>query len=95
MEFLTALTEAPQLSRRQVAIVPGNHDVNRGHPVTDKSVTEARRHAVLLPEGSSKLEGDSGHSLWWSIKQCRSEPGELDPHGPTIRRLPTDVPIPR
>jgi Calcineurin-like phosphoesterase len=29
VEFLTALTEAAQLSRRQVAIVPGNHDVNR------------------------------------------------------------------
>lgn len=200
VEFLTALTEAAQLSRRQVAIVPGNHDVNRkacaasfqeqeadehelvapywpketlrrrvqpglcgsmriyagvagerhrgravdavrnaqsrggggrveldgevtdeqlqsfvrrvrhqfasadpsvrselvysGHPVTDKSVTGARRHALLLPEGSSKLEGDSGHSLWWSIKQCRFEPDELDPYGPTIRRLPYRRPHP-
>ncbi|MGH3854777.1 MAG: metallophosphoesterase, partial [Pseudonocardiaceae bacterium] len=29
VEFLTALTEAVKLPRRRVAIVPGNHDVNR------------------------------------------------------------------
>jgi len=29
LRFLTALTEAVQLPRRHVAIVPGNHDVNR------------------------------------------------------------------
>ncbi len=29
------------------------------------------------------------------IKLCRFAPGELDPYDPTIRRLPTDVPIPR
>ncbi|MBV9143303.1 MAG: hypothetical protein JO115_20700 [Pseudonocardiales bacterium] len=69
--------------------------VYSGHPVTDKSVTEARRHALLLPDGSFKLEGDPGRSLWWAIKQCRFEPGELDPDDPTIRRLPPDAPIPR
>jgi 3',5'-cyclic AMP phosphodiesterase CpdA len=29
VHFLTALTEAVELPRRHVAIVPGNHDVNR------------------------------------------------------------------
>lgn len=29
VEFLTGLTEAVQLPRRHVAIMPGNHDVNR------------------------------------------------------------------
>jgi 3',5'-cyclic AMP phosphodiesterase CpdA len=29
VQFLTALTEAVELPRRHVAIVPGNHDVNR------------------------------------------------------------------
>ncbi|MGH3889237.1 MAG: WD40 repeat domain-containing protein, partial [Pseudonocardiaceae bacterium] len=52
-------------------------------------------YAVLLPDGSYKLEGDAGRSLWWAIKLCRFAPGELDPYDPTIRRLPLDAPIPR
>ena len=39
--------------------------------------------AVLLPDGSYKLDGDPGRALWWAIKLCRFAPGELDP---TIRR---------
>jgi WD40 repeat protein len=55
---------------------------------------EAGGYAVLLPDGSYKLEGDPGRSLWWAIKLCRFAPGELGPYDPTIRRLPADVPIP-
>ncbi|MGH3813587.1 MAG: WD40 repeat domain-containing protein [Pseudonocardiaceae bacterium] len=55
---------------------------------------EAGGYAVLLPDGSYKLDGDAGRSLWWAIKLCRFAPGELDPYDPTIRRLPTDTPIP-
>ncbi|MGH3933725.1 MAG: hypothetical protein ACRDS1_01865, partial [Pseudonocardiaceae bacterium] len=51
--------------------------------------------AVLLPDGSYKLDGDAGRSLWWAIKLCRFGPGELDPYDPTIRRLSLDAPIPR
>jgi sugar lactone lactonase YvrE len=51
--------------------------------------------AVFLPDGSYKLEGDAGHTLWWAIKLCRFAPGELDPYDPTIRRLPADAPFPR
>jgi hypothetical protein len=51
-------------------------------------------YAVLLPDGSYKLAGDPGQALWWTIKLCRFEPGELDPHVPEIRRFPADAPIP-
>jgi len=49
--------------------------------------------AVLLPDGSYKLDGDPGDSFWWAIKQCRFAPGELDPYVPEIRRLAQDAPI--
>lgn len=52
-------------------------------------------YAVLLPDGSYKLEGNPGCTLWWAFKLCRFAPGELDPYDPRIRRLPTDAPIPR
>ncbi len=50
-------------------------------------------YAVLLPDGSYKLEGDPGRALWWAIKLCRFAPGELDPYDPAIRRLPASAPI--
>ncbi|MGQ0776205.1 MAG: hypothetical protein ACT4NY_17560 [Pseudonocardiales bacterium] len=52
-------------------------------------------YAVLLPDGSYKLVGEAGRSLWWAIKLCRFAPGELDPYDPTIRQLPPEAPIPR
>jgi hypothetical protein len=50
-------------------------------------------YAVLLPDGSYKLDGNPGRVLWWAIKLCRFAPGELDPYDPTIRRLPASAPI--
>lgn len=50
--------------------------------------------ASLFPDGSYKKGGDLAGALWWSIKQCRFEPGELDPYVPEIRRLAPDAPIP-
>ena len=50
-------------------------------------------YAVLLPDGSYKLDGDPGRALWWAIKLCRFAPGELDPYDPVIRRLPAGAPI--
>jgi WD40 repeat protein len=49
--------------------------------------------AVLLPDGSYKLSGDPRGALWWAIKLCRFEPGELDPYVEAIRRLPADATI--
>ena len=56
---------------------------------------DAGGYAVFMPDGSYKLDGDPGRSLWWAIKLCRFAPGELDPYDPTIRRLPADALIPR
>jgi hypothetical protein len=50
--------------------------------------------AVLLPDGSYKLAGDPGDSLWWVIKNCRFAPGELDAYDPRIRRLDDNAPLP-
>jgi hypothetical protein len=50
-------------------------------------------YAVLLPDGSYKLEGDARGKLWWVIKMCRFEAGELDGHVPEIRALPLGAKI--
>ncbi|ACU40232.1 eIF2A-related protein [Actinosynnema mirum] len=50
--------------------------------------------ATLFPDGSYKHGGDVGAFLWWAIKSCRFEVGELDHHYPEIRRLPHSAPMP-
>jgi hypothetical protein len=50
-------------------------------------------YAVLYPDGAYKLDGDPGDEFWWTIKECRFRPGELDPYVPQIRRLPADAPL--
>jgi hypothetical protein len=50
-------------------------------------------YAVLLPDGSYKLAGNARGMLWWVMKLCRFEPGELDDHVLEIRRLPPDAKI--
>jgi len=50
--------------------------------------------AVLRPDESYKLQGNSGGRLWWSVRHRRFEPGELDGHLPAVRRLPADLPLP-
>ncbi|HET8660170.1 MAG TPA: pentapeptide repeat-containing protein, partial [Micromonosporaceae bacterium] len=49
--------------------------------------------AVLLPDGSYKLDGEPGDALWWALKLCRFAPGELDQHVPGLTRRPVDFPI--
>jgi WD40 repeat protein len=50
--------------------------------------------AALLPDGRSyKAAGDVSDVLWWAIKLCRFEVGELDRYDPTIRHLPHAQPI--
>jgi WD40 repeat protein/3',5'-cyclic AMP phosphodiesterase CpdA len=46
--------------------------------------------AVLLPDGSYKLDGDPHDTLWWAIKLCRFAPGELDGYDRRIRRWRRD-----
>ncbi|MFE9745035.1 NACHT domain-containing protein [Saccharothrix saharensis] len=50
--------------------------------------------AVVLPDGSYKVDGDVGDRLWWAVKQVRFEVGELDPYYPGIRRLGVDDVLP-
>jgi WD40 repeat protein len=50
-------------------------------------------YATLLPDGRYKLAGDLADRVWWAIKLCRFEAGELDPWVPGIRRLAADEPV--
>ena len=50
-------------------------------------------YATLLSDGRYKVEGDAADRVWWAIKLCRFEAGELDPYVPRIKRLPADAPI--
>jgi WD40 repeat protein len=49
--------------------------------------------ACFLPDGSYKLEGSPAGELWYASGLCRFEPGQLDRHVPSIRRIATDTPI--
>nr|MDT0656478.1 pentapeptide repeat-containing protein [Micromonospora sp. DSM 115978] len=50
-------------------------------------------HAVLLADGGYKIDGDPRDVLWWAVKLCRFEAGELDPYVPGLRPVPADHPI--
>jgi WD40 repeat protein len=52
-------------------------------------------YAVLLPDGSYKLEASTHGELWWAVKLARFEPGEIEQFVPAIRRRPADFPITR
>jgi len=49
--------------------------------------------AILPPHSSYKLVGEPDGAFWWMIKCVRFEPGELDQHDPTVRRVPEDAPL--
>ena len=49
--------------------------------------------AALLPDGRYKAYGDLGEHVWWAVKLCRFETGQLDPYVPGIRRVPDDVAV--
>jgi hypothetical protein len=49
--------------------------------------------ACLVPGGAYKLEGTPPRRLWFAAGMCRFEPGELDPHVPSLRRLAPDAPL--
>ncbi len=50
-------------------------------------------YAVLYSDGTYKLDGDPGDVLWWAVKLCRFDPGELDDHVPGLERRPDDYPL--
>ncbi|HSV66372.1 MAG TPA: pentapeptide repeat-containing protein [Mycobacteriales bacterium] len=50
--------------------------------------------AAVLPDGRAyKAEGDVSDVLWWAVKLCRFEAGDLDPYDDSIHHLPHSQPI--
>jgi hypothetical protein len=47
--------------------------------------------ALLSDDRSYKGHGDVSDVLWWAIKLCRFEIGQLDPYVPGLRRLPDEA----
>jgi WD40 repeat protein len=43
-------------------------------------------NAVLLADGRYRVD-DPGDDIWWAIKLCRFNPGELDPYVPGLRPI--------
>jgi WD40 repeat protein len=71
-------------------------DTASGAPIATLTSFAAGGWAVLLPDGSYTLVGESGRDLWWAVKLCRSTPGELDGVDPaTRRRAPTTFSVTR
>ncbi|WP_322770385.1 pentapeptide repeat-containing protein, partial [Frankia sp. Cr1] len=50
--------------------------------------------AVLLPDGTYKLDGNPRGELWWAMGRCRFEPGELDGFIDSLNRLDPSEPLP-
>ncbi|MGD0246439.1 MAG: WD40 repeat domain-containing protein, partial [Streptosporangiaceae bacterium] len=62
-------------------------DVERGVVVTVLAGFPGGGRAMLTA-GGYKTDGDVAGGLWWAIKMCRFEPGELDGFVPGLRRVP-------
>jgi WD40 repeat protein len=76
-----------------LAIASADPTVRTWDPVSGDCLATLLRfrdgsHAVLLRGGSYKLDGDPQCALWWAIRLCRFEPGELGPYVSDIRWLP-------
>lgn len=55
-------------------------------------------YVTLLPDGRYKLSGDPSDRVWWAIKLCRFEAGELDQYVPGLRRMAAEesvIPVPQ
>ncbi|WP_344836174.1 TIR domain-containing protein [Actinocorallia longicatena] len=46
--------------------------------------------AAITPDGRYKYDGTVTGQFWWSVGLTRFEPGELDDHLPTVRRVPLE-----
>jgi WD40 repeat protein len=69
-------------------------DVHAGSLVATLVSLPDNAYVTLLPDGSYKLQGAPGDRVWWAIKLCGFEAGELDPHIRNITRLHAQAPIP-
>jgi hypothetical protein len=68
-------------------------DVEKGVAQAVLAGFSGAAYAVLTADGY-KVEGDTGGGLWWAVKLCRFEPGELDEFVPGLRRVPAGEPLP-
>ncbi|XVV03083.1 WD40 repeat domain-containing protein [Actinosynnema sp. CA-248983] len=50
--------------------------------------------AAVTPDGACRTGRDVSDLLWWAVKLCRFEVGELDEHYAHIRPMGDGVPIP-
>ena len=52
-------------------------DTDTGAPLVMLIALSTGGYATLLADGTYKLGGDPGDDIWWAMKLCRFEPGEL------------------
>jgi len=60
-------------------------DAGTGQAIATLAALPGGGHAAWFPDGSYDVDDGTG-ALWWAIKLCRFEPGELDPYLPALRR---------
>jgi WD40 repeat protein len=49
--------------------------------------------AAFRPDGRYTLYGNPAGRIWWAVKLCRFDPGELDPYIRDIRHIPVGEPL--
>jgi Pentapeptide repeats (8 copies)/WD domain, G-beta repeat len=92
------LREAPSATQtaEPTAAEPAEHPVPEVEAEHVATIVTSRKDgwATVLPDGRSyKSAGDVSDVLWWAVKLCRFEAGELDPYDPSIHHLPHPQPI--
>lgn len=79
----------------QIWSIPGEHEYGAvPRRLATLTLFDENTSAILLPDGSYKLDGDPGGRLWWSIGLNRIESGEIERIDPSVRRLSVDEPVP-
>jgi WD40 repeat protein len=68
-------------------------DADTGQAVATLAALPGGGHAAWFPDGSYRADDSTG-ALWWAIKLCRSESGEVDPYLPALRRCGKATPSP-
>ncbi len=93
---VTALAVAPD--GRLLATASTDGTIRLWYPATATAVATllglpGGAWAVLLPDGTYKLDGNPRDELWWAMGRCRFEPGELDGFIDSLNRLDPTEPL--
>ena len=67
-------------------------DTRTGHLLATLVALPEQGYVAVGRDGY-KVQGDPTGYLWWAIKLCRFEIGELDPYVPELTRLPLEAPL--